>query len=152
MQGIVVDEEGGTVKAAIVKLYKTQESSCDTEMETITYTSTDENGNFVIQDLDPDEKYVIEIHVEDLTAKKKEDESVPLIAESKIEDRINEEQWEDCIDEEPFENRVDKEERINNTGSNPGECEIREILTGNMVHLDENFEKKLYAIKNTTWW
>ncbi|MEL7658422.1 MAG: hypothetical protein AAGU75_21230, partial [Bacillota bacterium] len=66
MQGVVIDEERKYVKAAVVKVFRMQDLSddSDTEVKAITYTWTDQNGRFVIRDLDPDEDYTIEIHVE----------------------------------------------------------------------------------------
>ena len=64
MQGIVTDEKGTKVKAAIVVLLKVKESEDVSEAETATYIETDEEGRFMIQDLNPDDKYFIEIHVE----------------------------------------------------------------------------------------
>lgn len=65
MQGVVRDEKDRYVKAAIVKLFKVNDSSDDSDAEAITYTKTDDNGRFIIQDLNPEEKYIIEIHIED---------------------------------------------------------------------------------------
>lgn len=64
MQGIVTDENGAYVKAAIVKLFKEGDLAGETGAEAVTYAVTDERGRFVIQELNPDEKYMIEIHVE----------------------------------------------------------------------------------------
>ncbi len=61
MQGIVIDNKGAYVKAAIVTVFK--EMTEETEDEAITYDETDENGRFLIQDLNPDDKYVIEVYV-----------------------------------------------------------------------------------------
>lgn len=63
MQGIVIDERDAYVKAAIVKLFKEKDSTDENEKQTVTYAETDEEGRFVIQELNPDEKYIIEIHV-----------------------------------------------------------------------------------------
>ena len=64
MQGVVTDEKGTKVKAAIVVLLKVKEPEDVTEAETATYIETDEEGRFIIQDINPDDKYFIEIHVE----------------------------------------------------------------------------------------
>ena len=64
MQGIVTDENGAYVKAAIVKLFKEGDLTGEAGAEAVTYAVTDERGRFVIQELNPDEKYMIEIHVE----------------------------------------------------------------------------------------
>lgn len=64
MQGIVTDENGAYVKAAIVKLFKEGDLTGEAGTEAVTYAVTDERGRFVIQELNPDEKYMIEIHLE----------------------------------------------------------------------------------------
>lgn len=69
MKGVVTDENGEYVKAAVIKLFKIQDlsdeqdSDDDSETEAVTYAETDEEGRFVIRDLNPNEKYFIEIHV-----------------------------------------------------------------------------------------
>jgi hypothetical protein len=62
MQGIVAHENGAYVKAAIVKLYRVKNAGDEPDAEFVTYAETDKDGNFIIQDLNPDEKYIIEIH------------------------------------------------------------------------------------------
>jgi phosphoenolpyruvate synthase/pyruvate phosphate dikinase len=64
MQGVVIDEKGRTIEAAIVKIIKAQKSEKGIEDETVTYTRTDENGRFHISDLGTNEEYIIEIHLE----------------------------------------------------------------------------------------
>ena len=69
MKGVVVDEKDGYVKAAIVKIMKARDTEAGDEAgdeaEAITYVRTDENGSFFIRDLNPEEEYIIEIHLED---------------------------------------------------------------------------------------
>lgn len=62
MLGVVTDQEGGYVKAAVIKMFKEQDE--DSELQAVTYAMTDENGRFAVQNLDPDEKYVIEVYLE----------------------------------------------------------------------------------------
>jgi hypothetical protein len=38
-------------------------SDLETDEEAVTYDETDENGRFLIQDLNPDDKYIIEVYV-----------------------------------------------------------------------------------------
>lgn len=64
MQGVVTDDKGAYVKAAIVKLIKIRESDEESEPEAVTYAETDEEGRFVFQELNSDEKYFIEIYVD----------------------------------------------------------------------------------------
>lgn len=63
MQGIVTDEKGAYVKAAIVALFRETETSGETEEGAVTYDETDEKGRFLIQELNPDDKYIIEVFV-----------------------------------------------------------------------------------------
>ena len=123
MQGIVTDVEGRYVKAAIVKLYKAQDSSMDSEIEQITYALTDDEGNFMIQDMDPDEKYIIEVHLEN---------------KPKIQEESN--------------NNLNNHKSERGYDNNSGECVLREVYTGNMMNLDKDVEDKLYASRNITWW
>lgn len=63
MQGIVTDENGAYVKAAIVKVYKFKDTDDEADSTAVTYAETNEEGDFIIRELDPDEKYMIEVHV-----------------------------------------------------------------------------------------
>lgn len=65
MQGVILNEKGEFVKAAIVNIKKARESEGGNEQDIYTYTRSDESGKFFIQDLDPAEEYIIEIHLED---------------------------------------------------------------------------------------
>ncbi|MDD4565546.1 MAG: carboxypeptidase-like regulatory domain-containing protein [Eubacteriales bacterium] len=62
MQGVVIDEKGGAVEAVIIRIIKAQESE-EVNAEAVTYTKTDENGRFFIRNLEPEEEYIIEIHL-----------------------------------------------------------------------------------------
>jgi len=64
MQGVVTDDKGAYVKAAIVKLIKVRDSNEESEPEAVTYAETDEEGRFVFRELNSDEKYFIEICVD----------------------------------------------------------------------------------------
>lgn len=64
MQGIVKDDKGAYVKSAIVRLLKISDTVGESEEEAVTYAETDEGGRFVIGDLGPDERYIIEVHIE----------------------------------------------------------------------------------------
>lgn len=64
MRGIVTDEKGAYVKAAIVRLIIAKDSDDESGAVAVTYAETDEEGKFVIQELNPDEKYIIEVLVE----------------------------------------------------------------------------------------
>ncbi|MDD3168011.1 MAG: carboxypeptidase-like regulatory domain-containing protein [Eubacteriales bacterium] len=76
MQGIVTDEKGTKVKAAIVVLTKVKDPDDESDTEVATYAETDEEGRFMIQDLNPDDKYLIEIHVEHSEIDIKKDEAL----------------------------------------------------------------------------
>jgi len=96
MQSYVTDEKGEYVKAAIIRLYKKNGDAGSKdpadETEVITYAETDEEGRFLIQDLDPEEKYCIEIHIDhsgsEPAAGEDEPESDEDEPESDEEDRI----------------------------------------------------------------
>ncbi|HYE67222.1 MAG TPA: hypothetical protein VEA58_01345 [Anaerovoracaceae bacterium] len=64
MQGVVTDDKGAYVKAAIVKLIKIRDSNEESEPEAVTYAETDEEGRFLFQEINSDEKYFIEIYVD----------------------------------------------------------------------------------------
>jgi hypothetical protein len=80
MQGHITDEKGEYVKAAIFRLYKKcgnvegQEPIDETGV--ITYAETDEEGRFLIRDLDPEEIYYIEIHIDHSSAESAEEPAV----------------------------------------------------------------------------
>ena len=67
MQGILRDDNGAYVEAAIIKMIKISgsdiESEEDAEDKVITYTETDEQGRFTILGIDPDAEYEVEIHI-----------------------------------------------------------------------------------------
>lgn len=78
MQGLVT-ENGRYVKAAIIKFYEIQDSDADNfDTETVTYAETDDEGRFVLLDLDPEASYRIEIFVErqENDSEKSEDVSI----------------------------------------------------------------------------
>ena len=154
MQGIVIDEESNYVKAAIVKIFKMQDLSDDeteAEAEAVTYALTDENGRFVIQDLDPDANYMIEIHVEDITVKVREADSMDGVV-----DFVEEDSMDDAVDfiEEDITN-----EAVNFIQTDSiGEAIVfiqNEKLTGmyftSGLKPETELTEKLYAIKNYTW-
>lgn len=173
MQGIVMDEERNYVKAAIVKMFKMQDLSddSDTEAEVVTYAMTDENGRFVIRDLDPDENYTIEIHVEEATGKitevVSETESTDIkgaegdtIKADNLggTDNFNEtdnidNEEEDFIDTD----NVDEYEDFIQTDSTDVSIDFiqKEELTGisftSDLRPETELKEKLYTIKNYTW-
>jgi len=110
MQGVVTDSKGAYVKAAIVRLLKAgDEGSGDVS---VTYAETDEEGRFVIRDLDPDEKYIIEIdvklpepalkNVEEAEDTKKPDEGTdePAVAAAAEEQEASEVKQETAAEEQ----------------------------------------------------
>lgn len=64
MQGIIRDDKGDYVKSAIVRLLKISDAVSDSDEEAVKYAETDEDGKFVISDLEQGERYIIEVHVE----------------------------------------------------------------------------------------
>ena len=89
MQGIVTDEKGAYVKAAIVRLIIAKDSEDGSGAVAVTYVETNEEGKFVIQDLNPDEKYIIEVLLESantgIDSKAAEEKQTPEAVELKPE-------------------------------------------------------------------
>jgi hypothetical protein len=112
MQGFVTENKGAYVKAAIIKFTKisdmtdVQESgdeiNGDENKECVTYAETDEEGRFVIRNLNPEDRYVIEIFVEPKEAAREIHESKEITEAELTEDNESEENPSD--DNEPEEN------------------------------------------------
>ena len=181
MQGIVIDEESKYVKAAIVKMFKLQDLSdgSDTEAEAVTYALTDENGRFVIRDLDSDENYTIEIHVEGIPAKISEaaTETENMDGEDDLIEEENMDGEDDLIEEEDMDEEDDFMEPDNTDeaidlieADNAGEAVnfFQTNSTGETIFFTQNKElagmfftsdlrpeteliEKLYTISNCTW-
>lgn len=132
MQGIVTDENGAYVKAAIVKLYKVKAADEESGAEAATYAETDEDGNFIIQDLNPDEKYIIEIHAEypetDVKAAAKELKP-ETEAEAKQEPAAVQEP--DAVPEEELEPET--------------EPDVQQSYNDDELRLDLDYEEEVYA-------
>lgn len=107
MQGVINDEKGSYVNAAIIRLIKFQdhtdrEDQTD-EAEAVTYAETDEKGRFVIQDLNPEEKYIIEILLEKSDSNpeaEKDSDDKKELDEVKDSGEINDELFDLGINEE----------------------------------------------------
>lgn len=116
MQGIVTDEKGSKVKAAIVVLLKVKDPDDESDTEIATYAETDEEGRFMIQDLNQDDKYFIEIHVDhsDSGNKKNQPEvsEVPELVEAAVPEPVEEHEIQEPVAqvEEPEPERVEEAE------------------------------------------
>lgn len=143
MQGHVTDVKGTAVKAAIVKLYKKSRDGdrldpADGEEEAVTYAETDEEGRFLIQDLDPEEKYYIEIHIELSAAeasgeKAEEDEAADEKAE---EDEAAGEYEED--------DRIERKDIVDSLSAAPPTISS----TSETICINCQFHKKTADLKN----
>jgi len=143
MRGVIIDEKGGTIEAAIVKIIKAQKSEERNEEEEVTYGRADESGRFIIRDLDPEEEYIIEIHIE----KQDSVEAVGDIAEEPKKDNS-------------ITDAVAVDENLENTQDEDLENIKIIISDDNEVNQDSNdyvkpnhdLRDKLYRISNSTWW
>lgn len=84
MQGIIKDDRGAYVKSAIVRLLKISDTAGESEEEAVTYAETNEDGKFIIGDLEPGERYFIEIHVEVPEPEEKKVEPEAMNAEPEV--------------------------------------------------------------------
>ena len=87
MQGIVKDGNGGYVEAAIVSFRRLTVNTDpeDVSKDEAIYAQTDDEGNFIIENLDPEGKYIIDVLVEKikLEAENKMSEIQPQRPEGK---------------------------------------------------------------------
>lgn len=121
MQGIVKDDKGAYVKSAIVRLLKISDTASEAGEDAVTYAETDEDGKFVISDLGPDERYIIEIHVES-----------PEIEAVRIEP-----------EPEPIDSL--------NYGSTTGETIKMNLSVDSLYNIGFDPKDKPYLTKNNTW-
>lgn len=155
MQGIVTDEKGGYVKAAIIKLIKKKDLTDEIEEGAVTYAETDEEGRFVIQELNPDEKYIIEIHVESPEPAEKEPETVAEepAAQEFFDNILDEELDEETadLDDETFlvkETRIvdslatDRRDRVTSSSN---------MAAANCLYNMTGLKEKTHMKKNNLW-
>lgn len=158
MQGVVTDDKGAYVKAAIVKLIKILDSDEESEPEAVTYAETDEEGRFIFQELNSNEKYIIEIYVDRPESSDKKDEE-----ETKKEFVKIEEPESNCETEnEGSDSELDEEinEFLDGNGI------IDSLKTNNMIDdivrgsisicnlnymADLNLKEKPYLTKSNLW-
>ena len=158
MQGVVTDDKGAYVKAAIVKLIKILDSNEESEPEAVTYAETDEEGRFIFQELNSDEKYIIEIYVDRSESSDKKDEEETKKEIVKIEEPESKYETEnDVSDSEPDEeiddfldgNGIIDRLKTNNM--------IDDIVRGsisicNLNYIaDLNLKEKPYLTKSNLW-
>ncbi|WP_432401984.1 hypothetical protein [Wukongibacter sp. M2B1] len=65
IQGVVKNYRNEVVKDAVVKLFK-EKCMEPYELQPITHTFTDEWGHFIFGPLEPNQKYVIKVWIEDI--------------------------------------------------------------------------------------
>jgi len=63
VHGTVYDSEGNEVKEAIVQLFLSDGSKC----ESVSHTFTDDNGEFVLGPLFSDKNYMVKVYVNGVT-------------------------------------------------------------------------------------
>ena len=140
MLGVITDEEGKYVKAAILKMYQEKDTFEDSAIQTITYALTDEQGKFVVQNLDPDEKYVIEIYVEDQMVGTKNEAAAAETKELE-EDHLSSE-----TEAEQHKSLLNESIIISNLNQN---------LTGSQFKYsnksNQELEIRLHSVKTCTW-
>lgn len=56
MRGTIIDRNGDPINAAVISIRKTASAG-------VTITQTDEKGNFILQNLDPDDEYILKIQL-----------------------------------------------------------------------------------------
>ncbi len=163
MQGFVTENKGAYVKAAIIKFTKisdmtdVQESgdeiNGDENKECVTYAETDEEGRFVIRNLNPEDRYVIEIFVEPKEAAREIHESKEITEAELTEDNESEENPSD--DNEPEENPEAElaAADVNNTvdSLSSGQTEDTTIENISVKNGIPDMVKKPYMRKNNLW-
>lgn len=152
MQGIVKDDKGAYVKSAIVRLLKISDAVGESGEEAVTYAETDEDGKFVIGDLGPDERYIIEVHIEipepalkiaepeEIYEPEPEDEEEPEPEEPEEEpDRENESEFAGgIIDSRTFGSTVDETIKMN-------------LSVNSLYNIGFDPKDKPYLTKNNMW-
>jgi hypothetical protein len=145
MQGIVKDDKGAYVKSAIVRLLKIRDEVGESDEEAVTYAETDEDGKFVISDLGPDERYIIEIHIE-----------IPEPEVLKAEPETVYEQetvYEPEADDEPEQDIEPEPEIIDSLifGSSAAETIKMNLSVDSLYNIGFDPKGKSYLTKNNTW-
>lgn len=135
MQGILIDENGTYVNAAIVKLTKIkefdEEADGGSEEDIVTYGKTDEAGRFTVENIDPVAEYIIEVQV-----------AKPELCRSNDDNLESEEEYLELIASEPI--RKSLEDIHFDT-----ETERSGISRNCMYRLDCELKEKLYQMKNS---
>lgn len=157
MQGIVKDDKGAYVKSAIVRLLKISDAVGESDEEAVTYAETDEDGKFVISDLGPNERYIIEIHIEIPEPAVVEAEPEPVYVpeqddESEFEDEPEpEDEPED--ETEPEDEPESTGEIVDslNFGSTAGETIKVNLSVNSLYNIGFDPKEKSYLTKNNCW-
>ncbi len=166
MQGIVKDDKGAYVKSAIVRLLKISDAVGESEEEAVTYAETDEDGKFVIGDLGPDERYIIEVHIEIPEPVVKKDEPVEIDEpepepEPEAEPELEEEpEPEDEPEREDPEDESDRESESDFTGgiidsrsfgSTIDDTIKMNLSVNSLYNVGFDPKDKSYLTKNNMW-
>lgn len=169
MQGIVKDDKGAYVKSAIVRLLKISDAVGESNEEAVTYAETDEEGRFVIGDLNPEDRYIIEVHIEIPEPAVREaepelyDETEPYDEpepedETELEDEPEPEDEIELEDEpEPENERADERESACgiidslNFGSTIDETIKINLCVNGLYNIGFDPKDKAYLTKNNTW-
>lgn len=165
MQGFVKDEKGAYVKSAIVRLLKINDTAGESKEEAVTYAETDEEGRFVIGELNPEERYIIEVHIE--IPEPPVREAVPEPEdEPEVYDEPEPEDETEVFDEpEPEEETVEEDETEPETerkladgivdslnfGSTIDETIKVNLCVNGLYHIGFDPKDKPYLTKNNTW-
>lgn len=165
MQGVVTDDKGAYVKAAIVKLIKIRDSNEEPELEAVTYAETDEEGRFLFEELNSDEKYFIEIYVDRSELNDKKDNEKTDVS-SEPATMMEEPEKIDGADFEADDPNTDDELEEERTDFSDGNGIIDHLKTNNMIDdkirgsisicnlnfmTDLNLKEKPYLTKSNLW-
>lgn len=157
MQGIVKDDNGAYVKSAIVRLLKISDTIGESDEEAVTYAETDEDGKFVISDLGPDERYIIEVHIEipetavGNTEPEQYDEQ-ETNDEPEIDDEPEpDEEPEDWTDGDSEPKATEKIIDSLNFGSTANETIKMNLSVNSLYNIGFDPKDKSYLTRNNTW-
>jgi hypothetical protein len=161
MQGFVKDDKGAYVKSAIVRLLKISDAVGESKEEAVTYAETDEEGRFVIGELDPEERYIIEVHIEipEPPAREAEPEDEPepedeAEQEDESEDEAEQEYGTEVYDEPEQETERELADGIIdslNFGSTIVETIKVNLCVNSLYNIGFDPKDKPYLTKNNTW-
>jgi hypothetical protein len=179
MQGIVKDGNGGYVKAAIVSFRRLTVNTDpeDISKEEAIYAQTDDEGNFTVENLDPEGKYMIEVRIEEtkletenkmseIQPQRSEGQEAKQEKEPETEEEPESEEKYESEDESEYEEeyKIDfadadeppyVEDRSKDYDDSfydiPKDPEVSETFAGNVIKPNKELEGKLYILKSNMW-